>query len=218
MPSANIITASEWNIILVFFSLSSSFFLFSLRNCLELFSWLDSREVQSKGCSSCHSGFVGYLLLLLSAQKTSHSHVFLVRKGGAGLLTTSEGRPSEIKGLEREREGPLLNSMVICSLLMTVAIPHWTCSRILVGKSVDNYHSKQHPRGMFLWCFCHKGAICVQEVSTEDTIPAWCVTKRAWSTGLLWTAQALHRRRRQGCCVKAKGTAGLDNLYVNRDC
>lgn len=48
-------------------------------------------------------GFVGYLLLLLRAQKTSHSHVFLVYKGGAGLLTTNnECRASEIKGLERE--------------------------------------------------------------------------------------------------------------------
>lgn len=49
------------------------------------------------------SGFVGYLLLLLSAQKTSHSHVFLVQKGGAGLLTTNnECRSSEIKGLGSE--------------------------------------------------------------------------------------------------------------------
>jgi len=43
------------------------------------------------------------LLLLLRAQQTSHSHVFLVYKGGAGLLTTNnECRASEIKGLERE--------------------------------------------------------------------------------------------------------------------
>ena len=46
---------------------------------------------------------MGYLLLLLRAQKTSHSHVLLVYKGGAGLLTTNnECRASEIKGLERE--------------------------------------------------------------------------------------------------------------------
>lgn len=45
---------------------------------------------------------------------------------------------------------------------------------------------------MFLWCFCHKGALCAQEVSTKDTVPTWCVTKRAQGT-------VSRREEGQGC-------------------
>lgn len=93
------------------------------------------------------NGYVGYLLLLFSAPKTSHSHVFLIQKEGAGLLTTMSVAPPESKGWRRKGDGLLLNSTVICSLLRTVAILYWTCSRSLVGKSVDKPPQQTAPLG-----------------------------------------------------------------------
>ena len=116
MHSTNIITTSEHYFSFLSLSLPLSLsllFFFSLRKCLQgtyFGGWLGCfpgcppGRFVARAAQAADSGFVGYLLLLLRAQKTSHSHVFLVHKGGAGLLTTNnERRASEIKGLERER-------------------------------------------------------------------------------------------------------------------
>lgn len=56
------------------------------------------QELHSRGCSSRDSGFVSYLLLVFSVQKTSLSHEFLVWKGGADSgLPTMTAPPLESK-------------------------------------------------------------------------------------------------------------------------
>lgn len=159
---------------------------FSLRKCLpgayfggwlQLFPGCVPKRFIARVAQAADSGFVDCLLLRVSVPKTSHSHVFLIQRGAAGLLTTNnEHRPSTIKGLQKA-EGRLLHSTVICSLFVTVAIADWTCSRILVGKSVEKLPQQTAPLGNVLKGFCHKGAICTQEISRGHCPSMMCHKK-----------------------------------------
>lgn len=174
-----------------------------------MLSWLCSRELHSRGCSNMESGFVGYLLLVSSVQKTSHSHVFLVRGQKCRLLgTNNECTASEIKGLERGEEaitsfhGHLFPSHDGGNSKLALL-------QDLGGKICRPTTTANSTLGE---CSCGVSvikAICTQEVSTKDTVPACCVKR---GQGPAVCLPVPHRGGGGKLLSAAWGPAGLEQL------
>lgn len=148
---------------------------------------------------TCDGWFCGLFVAAFRAQKTSHSHVFLVYKGGAGLLTTALWVQSLWNQRAGGREGLRFPPWSICSLLMTVAALHWSCSRILSGKICRRLPQPTAPLGNVLVVFLSQGAICDQGYHIGHQPSMMCHEEATGHRACCEPPGPLHRRWRQSC-------------------